>query len=68
MRRVMCGTCGSIAFIRARDGEEAAQEYAKRTAQAYRRAVRQVRGRIMRPEMIRAYKVAKQAITPRTKA
>lgn len=57
---MMCGVCDNVAFIKARDGEEAAIAFAKRTAAAYRHRLRAVKGLVLRPQLIKAYMAAKR--------
>jgi hypothetical protein len=57
---MICGTCRNIHFVRLRDGDDAARAFAAQAVRAYRRAVLQVRGRIMRPGFIAAYLCAKR--------
>jgi hypothetical protein len=61
-----CGACGMLqgyVFMRERDGYEKAQEFALQAAKTYRKALLKVKGMVLRREYIKAYIVAKRALS-----
>ena len=57
---IVCTMCENVKFVRRRDGDAAATAFAWQAVRSYRRAVREVRGRLARRRMIAAYLCAKR--------